>query len=117
VLTRVITGIIYEKVPKIKLASHQKWWWSKELTQKRREVCRVAHSAYNRRLESEDLVHWEHKNVRRAYVAMIEAAKMAHWEGFLESVDEKTVWMAHRYTPQMEGGPAYQPSRWTRMQE
>jgi len=27
--------------------------------------------------------------------AMIEATKQSHWEEFLKSVDERTVWTAH----------------------
>src|SRR5882724_10244813 len=82
--------------------------------------------AYNRRLELGDLVHFEHRTMRRAYGALIEDTKRAHLEGFLASLDERSVWTAHRYTsgepsdggrariPSLRGG---QVSRWSGVEQ
>jgi len=35
--------------------------------------------------------------VRKVYAMLIENTKRDHWEGFLESLDQKSVWAAHRY--------------------
>jgi len=34
---------------------------------------------------------------RRAYGTLIDNAKREHWEGFLASLDERSVWMVHHY--------------------
>jgi len=45
----------------------------------------------------QDLIHRVHKAKRNMYGSMIKHAKKAHWEGFLSSLDDKTVWVTHRY--------------------
>jgi len=49
--------------------------------------------------------------VRRAYGVLIDNAKKEHWEGFLALLDERSVWMAHRYASGelMDGGQARIP--------
>ena len=46
------------------------------------------------------------------YVVMIEITKRCHWEGFLESVNKRTVWTAHRYVSgdPTDGGRAQVPT-------
>jgi len=58
---------------------------------------RLTQRAYSRRSEPGDPVHLEQQMVRRAYGVLIEKAKREHLEGFLESLNEKSVWTAHRY--------------------
>src|SRR5882724_303329 len=41
--------------------------------------------------------HTLHKMRRNLYRSMIECAKRRHWESFLESINDKTVWTAHWY--------------------
>ena len=65
------------------------------MTEKRMELCRLMHRAYNRRMELEDPVHLEQRAVRRAYRVLIDNAKREHWEGFLASLNERSVWTAH----------------------
>jgi len=45
----------------------------------------------------QDLIHRVHKAKSTMYGSMIEYAKKTHWEGFLSSLDGKSVWVAHRY--------------------
>ena len=56
-------------------------------------------------------MHLEHKVVRRAYGMLIDKAKREHWDGFLASLDERTIWTAHQYTSgdPMDGGQARIP--------
>src|SRR5882672_10018104 len=111
-LTHTLSEVIDTKIPKTRPSPYQKWWWSKDLAVKHREVCRLTRRAHNSRTEPEDPVHIETKTARRAYGLMIECTKKCHWEEFLESVDEKTVWTAHRYTSgdPMDGGKARVPT-------
>jgi len=73
---------------------------------------RLTFRAYSRRAHPDDPVHLEHKSTRRVYATMIEIAKKHHWEGFLGSVDEKTVWTAHWYVAgdPTDGGKACVPT-------
>ena len=44
-----------------------------------------------------DPIHNEHRAVRKVYAVLIENAKREHWEGFLVTLNEKSVWVAHQY--------------------
>ena len=60
-------------------------------------MCRLAWREYIRRSELGDPIHAAHKEARRGYVTMIENTKKWHWDDFLTSLDEKSVWTAHHY--------------------
>src|SRR5882724_11920527 len=96
-LTQAITDMVDTTIPKLKPALAQKHWWFRELADRCREVHRMAHRAYGRRMEPEDLAHHEYRTARKAYTVMIKNAKMAHWEDFLTTVDKRSVWTAHQY--------------------
>ena len=57
-------------------------------------------------MEPGDPVHHEHRAMRRVYGVLIDNAKKAHWEGFLASLNEKSIWTAHHYASgdPMDGG-------------
>jgi len=95
--TQAITEMIDAKILKIRPSPYQKWWWSKALSMKQTEVHRLEQRAYRRRTSLKDPIHHEHKTVQLMYASMIESSKKSHWEDFLESVDERTVWTAHWY--------------------
>src|SRR5882724_3205860 len=97
-LTQAISEAMDVSVPKGGMLPHKKRWWSPILTAKRAEVHRLMHRAYKRRSDPEDPIHDKHRAVRKVYAVLIENAKRDHWEGFLESLNEKSVWVAHRYT-------------------
>ena len=96
-LTHMISEMIEECVLNAGTLPYQKHWWSPALSARCMELQRVMQRVYIRRSEPEDPVHLEQKAARRAYGMMIENAKREHWEGFLASLDEWSVWMAHRY--------------------
>jgi len=105
-LTHAITETVDNRVLKLRPVPIQKCWWSRELVDRCREVCRVACKAYNRRLDLEDLDHCTHRMARGAYAVMIENSKRVYWESFLSSVDKRLVWRAHHYMSNdpMDGG-------------
>jgi len=86
-----ITEMIDTCIPKCRSAPHQKCWWSQELTDRQSEVHRLTQRAYGRRSEPGDPIHPTHKESRRHYVTMIKNAKKQLWEGFLTSLDKKSV--------------------------
>jgi len=94
-LMQVISEVIDVSIPKGGTLPHKKQWWSPMLTVKQAEVRRITHRAYKRRMDPGDPVHDEHREVRRVYARLIENTKRDHWEGFQESLDEKSVWVAH----------------------
>jgi len=48
-------------------------------------------------MNAQDIVHQIIKAKRRIYSSMIEHAKRTHWEGFLASLDDRSVWTDYRY--------------------
>src|SRR5882672_60892 len=91
-LTQVMLEVIDAKVPKAKPSLYQKHWWSKELSKKQREICRLTCKAYSRHFDHDDPVHCECKSLRKLYAMIIKIQKKHHWDGFLELVDERTVY-------------------------
>jgi len=53
------------------------------------------HRAYKRRTDPGDPAHNEHRAARKVYAILIDNAKREHWEGFLASLNEKSVWVVH----------------------
>jgi len=96
-LTCAIEDSIHKKVSLVTPAPYQKCWWSRELSDRCREVRRLARRSHDQRTESEDPVYQAHKTMRRGYTFMIENAKTTHWDGFLSTLDEKSVWTVHKY--------------------
>ena len=96
-LTQTIKEVIDEKVPRTKLSLYMKRCWTDELTQRHKEVHRLAWQAYKKRAVPWDLVHQIHKACRNTYSCVIEQAKRAHWEDFLATLNDRSVWTAHKY--------------------
>jgi len=67
---------------------------------------KIGTKSHNLRTEPEDPVHQAHKTTRRGYAFMTENVKTTHWDGFLSTLDEKLVWMVHKYASSdpMDGG-------------
>ena len=65
------------------------------LTVRRDEVHRIICRAYKRRMDPGDPVNDKHRAARKVYAVLIENTKRDHWEGFLKSLNEKSVWVAH----------------------
>src|SRR5882672_434169 len=110
-LTCAISDTVDQHIPKTKPAPFQKRWWTRELADRRRELCKVARKAYSRRSEPEDPIHHLHRTARRAYSVLIENAKRTHWANFLGTLDEKSMWTAHQYASgdPMDGGRTHIP--------
>jgi hypothetical protein len=78
----------------------------------RTNTCKIARTAYSRRGNLEDPIHRIYKDARNRYAATISKAKLEHWENFLENVNEKSVWTAHRFTSgtPTDGGKTQAPT-------
>ena len=69
----------------------------------------MGRSSYARRSNPDELAHKAYKVTRNSYGLMIEIVKTIHWEDFLQSVDDKTIWTAHQYT---SGAPTDSGKSW-----
>jgi hypothetical protein len=96
-LTGTIVRATEELVPKTRPSPYMKRWWLLELTQIRSEVRQLGRQAYKRRNDPANPAHEAYRSKRNTYANAIEKSKREHWENFLEGIDQKTVWTAHRY--------------------
>jgi ribonuclease HI len=96
-LTDAITDTANEQVPTTKPSPFMKRWWSLTLTKLRAETRRAGRQAYKHRTSRAHESHAKYKAARNKYAEAIEKSKKEHWEDFLEHVNQKTVWSAHKY--------------------
>ncbi|QRW06107.1 Reverse transcriptase from transposon X-element protein [Ceratobasidium sp. AG-Ba] len=111
-LTRVITEAVGGSTPKFVVTPHLRRWWSKDLTAFRREVRKLAGCAFKARFRPSEPIHETYKVTRNRYAQAIRDAKRKHWEEFLETLDEETLWTAARYIngEHSDGGRARIPN-------
>ena len=104
--------MIEADVPKFNPSPFTKQWWSKELSQKCKEVWKLGRSSYAKRSDPDDPAHREYKVARNSYGSMMDIVKRTHWEEFLQSVDDKTIWTTHHYASgaPTDGGKAQVPT-------
>jgi len=94
--------------PNYEAITYTKLWWSWELIHQT-EVRRLTQRAFKRWMDLSDTIHYEYKMMRNTYTTMIKIEKKRHWEVFLQKMDERTVWMAHRYA---SGEPSDRGRAW-----
>ncbi|TDL15061.1 hypothetical protein BD410DRAFT_855976, partial [Rickenella mellea] len=88
-------SVITKHVPLSKPSAYSKRWWSVELKQKRNSTRRLAKRSYRRRSNQLDPAHNIFRIARNEYTEMIRKAKKDHWEEWLESIDDTTIWTAN----------------------
>ncbi|KAF9037471.1 hypothetical protein BJ165DRAFT_1324228, partial [Panaeolus papilionaceus] len=89
-LERVIRETTEEVVPRAKELPWKKRWWNSELGKMRKEVRKLAAEA----IRGDDAKREEYRRRRNDYAQAIRREKRAHWEEWLENLDEKDVWAA-----------------------
>ena len=77
-LRLAITDTIELEVPWLRPSPYTKWWWSKELSQKRTEVQKLGRSSYTLRGHPNEPAHRTYKTARNQYGMMIKMAKRTH---------------------------------------
>ena len=111
-LTKAIQRTIGTQVPTTSLSPKSKRWWTKELTQLRREANKLGRQSYDRRRDLEHAIHEKHSAAAKNYRRVLEQTKRQHWRDWLEKADDPDIWTAHRLTASTwgDGGKARIPT-------
>jgi hypothetical protein len=96
-LTKALKEAIREQVPTSEIGPRSKHWWTKELTNLRRQANKLGQISSKRKNNLEDPIHMEFSNAKRRYEKEIEYCKRHDWHDWLEKADDPDIWTAHRY--------------------
>ncbi|KAJ1309345.1 hypothetical protein OPQ81_006124 [Rhizoctonia solani] len=96
-LIKAINNAVQVSTPTLKLCMRSKKWWSPELEAHRKLSRSLAACSYQAQSNQANLVHEEYWVQRNQYSQAIKDAKRAHWETFLEELDEESMWTMARY--------------------
>jgi hypothetical protein len=97
-LTRTLQATISDCVPVAEICSKLKRWWTKELTQLRREMNLIGRRLYKLRNIPMHPVHEEHREAVKRYDSTTEKTKNQHWRDWLEQAVDPDIWTVHKYT-------------------
>jgi ribonuclease HI/endonuclease/exonuclease/phosphatase family metal-dependent hydrolase len=111
-LTKAIQETIRAEVPTIELSPRAKRWWTKELTQLRREANKLGKRASKHRSRPAHPIHGEYEAAKRKYEREIEFCKRHHWRDWLEKANDPDIWTAHKYisAPSADGSKSRIPT-------
>jgi ribonuclease HI/endonuclease/exonuclease/phosphatase family metal-dependent hydrolase len=111
-LENTVWDVIDTHVPLAALCPYSKRWWTPELTTKRKEVKQWARKA--RRVQGidghPDIARY--KKERNLFAEALRAAKEGHWVKWMEEINKKSIWDAHRLVSaeSSDGGAARVPA-------
>ena len=110
-LTKAIQATIEEKVPITEICSRSKWWWTKELTQMRKQANKIGRQAYKLRDNPAHPIHKEHAEAVRTFDRIIDHTKQQHWRDWLECAEDPDIWTVHKLisAPASDGAKARIP--------
>jgi len=105
-LTKAIQRTIETQVPVTNITPKSKRWWTKELTQLRRQSNKLGRQAYDRRHDPGHSIHGEYVAATKKYRRILDQTKDHHWRDWLEKGEDPDIWSAHRLTtlPWGDGG-------------
>jgi ribonuclease HI/exonuclease III len=96
-LTSILQETIAAKVPEARLGPHAKRWWTKELTNLRKEMLRIRRKACKERHKETNPAWEQFKDARRKFGNELNKTKKNHWRDWLEKADDPDLWTAHKY--------------------
>jgi len=96
-LDTALATAIAEHVPFSAPSPYQKRWWTKELTQLKKEAERLGRMSRRYRADRTHYSHDSAATARHSNRSAMESTKATHWEDFLESADAHDLWIAHKY--------------------
>jgi len=95
-LERVVMETINEKVPISLSAPHTKRWWTRELSQMKATMQKLAQKSAQASLEGNNPIHESYRRCRNDYAQAIKNTKRDHWEDWLENLEGDEIWAAGR---------------------
>lgn len=96
-LVDIINEVIDEEVPASKPSPFAKRWWTKELTELKKEKNRLSNLSYKHRGMPDAPVHAKHKEAVNTFCNRLEEIKKEHWTNWLEEATSKDVYIAGKY--------------------
>lgn len=95
-LTEALQATIEECVPITEICSKSKRWWTKELTQMRRNMNNLGRKTCKLKDNPTHPVHEEHAEAVKTYDRTLERTKRQHWRDWLERAEDPDIWTVHK---------------------
>ena len=96
-LEATITRTIEKVVPRKKPSPYAKQWWTKELEMARKRVRKIGREARHYKRHPGHSIHKEWKKARNELTNLLRKTKCDHYIDWIESINAKTIWDAHRF--------------------
>lgn len=111
-LEKAIINTMDAVVPRKKPSPYTKRWWTKELQMARKGARKAAREAWKYRDYPRYSGHETSRLARNNYSELYKKTKKDHWETWIETLSNLTVWDAHRFikSGRTDGGKARIPA-------
>ena len=96
-LVQIISNVINEKVPISKPSPYAKCWWTKELTNLKKEKNQLSNLLYRLRGIPNAPIHTSHREAASCFSNKIKESKKKHWLNWLEEADSRDIYNANMY--------------------
>jgi ribonuclease HI len=97
-LTTALQQAIDKNVPRHRICSKSKRWWTPALSALRKEYAKAARLEYETRTTDRwHLAKARRNEVRNKYIAAVRKTKNEHWKTWLENIDEHDIWVAGKF--------------------
>ena len=96
-LTVALQETIDKVVPSVILGLQAKRWWTKELTNLRKNMLKSRRKACKARGKPGSPIWEQFKEARRDFGRELERTKKNHWRDWLEKATDPDLWTAHKY--------------------
>ena len=100
VATKLFISIIKEVIQEIPLSKpspYAKRWWTKELTELKKEKNRISNLSYKQHGILDAPIHAMHKDTTRKLSCRIDEVKKEHWTNWLEEALPRDIYTANNY--------------------
>ena len=96
-LTTALQETIGEVVPEVILGPQAKRWWTKELTNLRKDMLKIRRKICKKRADPNNTKWAQFRDARRRFGRELEKTKKNHWRDWLEKAMDPDLWTAHKY--------------------
>ena len=96
-LVSIIKETIEEEIPLSKPSPYAKRWWTKELTELKKEKNRISNLSYKQHGLPDAPIHAMHKEATRKLCHRIDEVKKEHWSNWLEEASPRDIYIANNY--------------------